>query len=76
MIIGEVNKPGEGQVTEKKKKIPDLHPLLENATVTLTLGSDRHQFDSFTGDEVERFVNVGDLVDSHLSSFRFGQTFA
>lgn len=43
---------------------------------SLTLGSDRHQLHSFAGDEVKCFVNVGDLVDSHLASLRFGQTFA
>lgn len=46
------------------------------AKVALTLCSDGHQLDSLAGDEVQSFVDVGDLVDSHLSSLRFGQAFA
>lgn len=43
---------------------------------SLTLCSNRNQLHSFAGDEVQSFVDVGDLVDSHLASLRFGQTFA
>lgn len=42
---------------------------------SLTLCSNRNQLHSFAGDEVQSFVDVGDLVDSHLASLRFGQTF-
>lgn len=61
-------------------KNPDLHimaemSLTDREATPLTLGSNRHQLHSFAGDKVKCFVNVGDLVDSHLASFRFGQTF-
>lgn len=42
---------------------------------SLTLCSNRNQLHSFAGDEIQSFVDVGDLVDSHLASLRFGQTF-
>lgn len=42
---------------------------------SLTLCSNRNQLHSFAGDEVQSFVDIGDLVDSHLASLRFGQTF-
>lgn len=38
----------------------------------LTLCSDGNQLDSLAGDELQSFVDVGDLVDSHLSSLRLG----
>lgn len=36
----------------------------------LTLCSNRDQFDSFAGNEVQGFVHVVDLVDPHLASLR------
>lgn len=39
-----------------------------------TFSTNGHQFDSFTADEVQGLVDVGDLVESHLSFVRLGQS--
>ncbi|MEQ2301554.1 hypothetical protein AMECASPLE_037224 [Ameca splendens] len=44
-------------------------------SASLTFCSNRDQLHSFTSDEVERFINVGDLVDSHFASLWLGQAF-
>lgn len=65
---------------EARSTFGDKSPTFPNprrgGAASLTFRSDGNQFHSFTGDEVERFVDVGDLVHSHLASLRFGQTFA
>ena len=40
------------------------------------LGADRHELDALAGDEVERLVDVGDLVEAHLAPVRLGQRLA
>ena len=35
--------------------------------MVFTFSADGNEFDSFAGDEVEGFVDVGDLVEPHLS---------
>lgn len=54
-------------------KPAEYRSLLEGGGPTLC--SNRNQFDSFAGDEVQSFIHIGDLMDSHFSSFWFGQTF-
>lgn len=39
-----------------------------------TFSSDGHQFDSFATDEIQSLVNVGDLVETHLSFVRLGKS--
>ena len=41
-----------------------------------TFSSDRDQFDAFAGDEIQRFVDIGDLVEAHFASVGFRQGFA
>lgn len=43
--------------------------------VSLTLSTDGHQFDSLAADEVQGFVHVGDLVETHLAFVGFGKSF-
>lgn len=43
--------------------------------ISLTFSSDGHQLDPFAGYEIQGFVDVGDLVHSHLASLRLGQAF-
>lgn len=53
---------------------PELCDLVVLITAeALTLSSDRHQLDSFAADEVQGFVHVGDLVETHLAFVGFGQ---
>ncbi len=40
---------------------------------TLTLSTNRHQFDPLAADEVQSFIHVGDLVETHLAFVGFGQ---
>lgn len=46
-----------------------------NRRSSLTLGTDGHQFDSLAADEVQGFVHVGDLVETHLAFVGFGKSF-
>ena len=39
-----------------------------------TFSSDGHQLDSFAGDVLQSFVDVGYLVEAHLASVRLGQS--
>ena len=41
-----------------------------------TLCADGHELDALAGDEVERLVDVGDLVEPHLAPVRLGQGLA
>lgn len=43
---------------------------------TLTLSTNRHQFDPLAADEVQGFIHVGDLVETHLAFVGFGQPLA
>lgn len=54
------------------------HPILTNSSgiCLYTFGTDRHQFHALAGDEVERFVDVGDLVKAHLAPVGFRQRLA
>lgn len=58
-------------VTEGGEKIER-----EAVSQTLTLSTDRHQLDSLAADEVQGFVHVGDLVETHLAFVGFGQPLA
>lgn len=62
--------------TTFRVQITDLSEPEQGGVASLTFRSDGNQFHPFTGDEVERFVDIGDLVDPHLASLRFGQAFA
>jgi UDP-glucose 4-epimerase len=44
--------------------------------VSRTFSSDGDQFDAFAGDEIQRFVDIGDLVEAHFASVGFRQGFA
>lgn len=46
-----------------------------NRRSSLTLSTNGHQFDSLAADEVQGFVHVGDLVETHLAFVRFGKPF-
>jgi len=37
----------------------------------LTLSTDGHEFDSLAGDEVQRLVHVGNLVEPHFAAVGF-----
>lgn len=39
-----------------------------------TFSTNGHQFDSFTADEVQSLVDIGDFVKTHLSFVRLGQS--
>lgn len=41
----------------------------------LTFSPDGHQFHAFAGYVIQGFVDIGDFVESHFSSVRFGQPF-
>lgn len=44
--------------------------------LSLTFSTNGHQFDSLAADEVQGFIHVGDLVETHLAFVRFGKPFA
>lgn len=43
---------------------------------SLTFSTNGHQLDSLAADEVQGFVHVGDLVETHLAFVGFGKPFA
>lgn len=43
---------------------------------SLTLSTNRHQFDPLAADEVQGFIHVGDLVETHLAFVGLGQPLA
>lgn len=43
---------------------------------TLTLSTNRHQFDTLAADEVQGFIHVGNLVETHLAFVGLGQPLA
>ena len=45
-------------------------------TITDFFGTNWHQFDTLIVDEIQSFVDVGDFVESHLTSVGFGESFA
>ncbi len=45
-----------------------LYTVNKGASTVLTFGTNGDELDTLAGDEVERLVHVGDLVEPHLAS--------
>lgn len=56
------------------EKVPQM--IYAIVTFEPTFGTNRDELDSFAGDEVERFVDIGDLVEAHLASVGLGEGLA
>ena len=44
--------------------------------VLITFGSDGDELDAFAGDEIQGFVDIGDLVESHFTAVGLWQRLA
>lgn len=59
------------RVTQEESK-----PSFQMGHQSLTFSTNGHQFDSLAADEVQGFIHVGDLVETHLAFVGFRKPFA
>lgn len=69
MLINEENLQNAGKAVHSSRVSRELHG-------TLTFSADGHQLHPLAADEVQSFVHVGDLVETHLALVGFGQPLA